>query len=91
MPQSSYIAGFLIVGFLVFITARGELSSYLQVLGIVPGMNGQQAGATSTGATVTGNATPAQVSQAQTTLSTAQDVDLDNLSPTLPDISDVTI
>ena len=32
MPQSSYIAAYLIVGFLVFITARGELASYLAVV-----------------------------------------------------------
>ncbi len=34
MSQSSVISAFLIIGFLVFITARGELPKYLQVLGI---------------------------------------------------------
>lgn len=32
LPQSSWIAAFLGVGFVVFITARGELPSYLSVL-----------------------------------------------------------
>jgi hypothetical protein len=32
MPQSSYIAGFLLIGFLVFITARGELPAYMNVI-----------------------------------------------------------
>jgi hypothetical protein len=32
MPQSSVIAFFLIVGFVIFITARGELASYLSVV-----------------------------------------------------------
>lgn len=34
MSQSSIVAAFLLVGFLVFITARGELPKYLAVLGI---------------------------------------------------------
>ena len=37
MRQSSVIFAALIVGFLVFITIRGELTGYLQVLGIAPG------------------------------------------------------
>jgi hypothetical protein len=34
MPQSSTIAFSLIVGFIVFITVRGELPKYLGVLGL---------------------------------------------------------
>jgi hypothetical protein len=34
MDQSSTIAAALIIGFLVFITARGELVAYLQVVGL---------------------------------------------------------
>lgn len=34
MSQSSVIAAFLIIGFIVFITMRGELSKYLAVLGL---------------------------------------------------------
>jgi hypothetical protein len=34
MSQSSAIAAFLIVGFLVFITMRGELGKYRAVLGV---------------------------------------------------------
>lgn len=34
MNQSSSIAAALIVGFIVFITIRGELSKYLAVLGL---------------------------------------------------------
>lgn len=34
MSQSSAIAAFLIVGFIVFITERGELAKYLTVFGI---------------------------------------------------------
>ena len=33
MPQSSVIVGALIVGFLVFITMKGELGKYLETLG----------------------------------------------------------
>jgi hypothetical protein len=32
IPQSSWVAGFLGVGFIVFITARGELASYLGII-----------------------------------------------------------
>jgi hypothetical protein len=32
--QSNYMAAFLIIGFLVFITTRGELTAYRKVLGI---------------------------------------------------------
>lgn len=32
--QSNYIAAFLVIGFVVFITIRGELTSYRAVLGI---------------------------------------------------------
>lgn len=35
MSQSDWIAAFLIVGFIVFITERGELRRYLGLLGIV--------------------------------------------------------
>lgn len=34
MSQTSVIAAFLLIGFVVFITARGELQKYLAVLGI---------------------------------------------------------
>lgn len=34
MGQSNYIAAFVIIGFLVFITLRGELTGYRAVLGI---------------------------------------------------------
>lgn len=34
MSQSNVLAFFLIVGFIVFITLRGELTSYLGVLGL---------------------------------------------------------
>lgn len=34
MGQSNYIAGFLIIGFIVFITLRGELPAYRAILGI---------------------------------------------------------
>lgn len=34
MNQSSSIFGALVIGFIVFITVRGELAKYLQVLGI---------------------------------------------------------
>lgn len=34
MDQTSIIAAALIVGFIVFITMRGELKSYLVVIGI---------------------------------------------------------
>lgn len=34
MPQSSLIAGALIIGFIVFITMRGELSAYRKVFGV---------------------------------------------------------
>lgn len=37
MNQSSTIAAFLLIGFLVYITARGQLTSYLQVIGLVGG------------------------------------------------------
>lgn len=47
LPQSSTIAFALIVGFIVFITVRGELQKYLGVLGLGPdAVNGpaQQSG-----------------------------------------------
>lgn len=34
MSQSNYIAAFLIIGFVVFVTLRGELVGYRAVLGI---------------------------------------------------------
>lgn len=34
MSQSNLIAGALIIAFLVFITVRGELRSYLQIVGL---------------------------------------------------------
>jgi hypothetical protein len=32
--QSNYIAAFLIIGFIVYVTIRGEIPAYRQVLGI---------------------------------------------------------
>ena len=37
MQQSSVIAAFLLIGFVVFITAHGELPSYFAVLGLSKG------------------------------------------------------
>jgi hypothetical protein len=34
MGQSNYIAAFLIIGFLVFITTKGELTKYRAVVGV---------------------------------------------------------
>lgn len=34
MSQTSIIAGVLVLGFIVFITTKGELPKYLAVLGI---------------------------------------------------------
>lgn len=34
MNQTSKIAAALVIGFIVFVTVRGELSKYLQVLGV---------------------------------------------------------
>lgn len=34
IDQSSYIAAFLVIGFLMYITMRGELSQYRSVLGV---------------------------------------------------------
>lgn len=34
VSQSNYMAAFIIIGFLVFITLRGELQGYRSVLGI---------------------------------------------------------
>lgn len=34
MPQTSIIAAALVIAFIVFITVRGELPSYFQVIGI---------------------------------------------------------
>lgn len=34
VSQTSIIAGVLIAGFIVFITTRGELPKYLQVIGV---------------------------------------------------------
>jgi len=34
MNQTSIIAGTLIIAFIVFVTIRGELPSYLKVLGL---------------------------------------------------------
>jgi len=41
VSQSNVIAGFLLVGFLVFITARGQLPAYLKVLGLEPSQPSQ--------------------------------------------------
>jgi hypothetical protein len=38
MSQSSTIAFYLIAGFLVFVTMRGELPAYAKVLGFGPGV-----------------------------------------------------
>lgn len=32
--QSNYIAGFLILGFIIYVTLRGELPAYRKVLGV---------------------------------------------------------
>jgi len=37
LSQSSYIAAFLLIGFLVFITAKGQLPAYLTVIGLQGG------------------------------------------------------
>jgi hypothetical protein len=37
MPQTSTIAAALIIGFIVFITMRGEVPAYLAVLGLAGG------------------------------------------------------
>jgi hypothetical protein len=34
MPQTSTIAAALVIGFIVFITVRGELPKYLSVIGL---------------------------------------------------------
>jgi hypothetical protein len=34
MSQTGYIAAALIIGFIVFVTVKGELPKYLQVVGI---------------------------------------------------------
>lgn len=34
MDQSSYIFGALVIGFIVYITVRGELGEYLKVIGL---------------------------------------------------------
>lgn len=34
MNQSAFIGGALVLAFLVFITARGELRGYMQVVGL---------------------------------------------------------
>jgi hypothetical protein len=34
VKQSSYIAAFIIIGFVVFITLKGELGAYRAVVGI---------------------------------------------------------
>jgi len=39
MPQSSTIAFFLLAGFLIYITMRGELPKYAAVIGIGPTTN----------------------------------------------------
>jgi hypothetical protein len=37
MQQSSVIAAFLLIGFIVFVTVRGELPDYFNVLGVAKG------------------------------------------------------
>lgn len=32
--QSNYIAGFLILGFIIYVTLRGEIPAYRKVLGV---------------------------------------------------------
>jgi hypothetical protein len=39
VSQSTIIAGFLMLAFLVFITAKGQLPAYLYVLGVSAGTN----------------------------------------------------
>lgn len=48
MPQNSTIAFALLVGFIVFITMRGELTSYLQVIGLAGGTTTSTAALTAT-------------------------------------------
>lgn len=40
MNQTSVIAAALVLGYIVFVTVRGELPVWLQVLGITPGLSG---------------------------------------------------
>jgi hypothetical protein len=49
VSQSTIIAGFLMLAFLVYITTKGQLPAYLYVLGISPGVN-NVAGSNMTGA-----------------------------------------
>lgn len=44
MEQSSVIAWFLLAGFIVFVTVRGELPQYLAVLGLESGATANPAG-----------------------------------------------
>jgi len=37
VSQTSIIAGALVIGFIVFVTVKGELPKYLGVIGIGPG------------------------------------------------------
>lgn len=37
--MSSRIVGFVLIAFLIFITLKGDLKGYLQVIGIIPGDN----------------------------------------------------
>jgi hypothetical protein len=59
MSQTSIIFFGLIVGFIVFITVRGELSAYLNVLGISGSTFGGIGGAVSSGTGSTGRGRPA--------------------------------
>ena len=58
MSQSSYVAFFLIVSFIVFITMRGELRQYLDVLGIDTAAATTQS-SSNTNAPTLGNSLPA--------------------------------
>jgi hypothetical protein len=59
MNQTGVIFFGLLVGFVVFITVRGELAAYLDVIGLESGrIFGNSPGATTAGSTAVGIALP---------------------------------
>lgn len=76
MNQTGYIAAFLIIGFIVFVTLRGELPSYFAVIGL----GNAQLPAASSGTSV-GSSLASQSASATGGLST--------VLPELPSISGV--
>jgi hypothetical protein len=80
LPQSSWIAAFLLIGFLVFITARGELPSYLSVL---LGTAKSASPSTATNA----SASQSTINNSLSTLVSAGN----SLDTSLPDLSDITL